>query len=81
MRKEKFIVVMHYPQTFTFFTDETLTDFNEETGCSLRDRILHEELENQNIETPYHHYTEYVVEEVQSIMFGGIQTELWGLGS
>ena len=81
MRKEKFIVVMHYPTTFTFFTNETLTDFNYETGCSLRDRILHEELKRQNIDSPYHHYTDFTVEEVENVTFGGIETELWGLGS
>lgn len=81
MSKEKFIVVMHYPATFSFFTNETITDFNEETGCSLRDRILHEELKRQKIDSPYHHYSEYTVEEVETTTFGGIETELWGLGS
>ncbi len=81
MRKEKFIVVIHYPETFTFFTNETLTDFNDETGCSLRDRILHDEMKRQNIDSPYHNHTDFAVEEVEIITFGGIETELWGLGS
>ncbi len=81
MRKEKLIVVMHYPQTFTFTTNETLTEFNEETECSLRNRILHDELKRQKIESPYHAYTDYVVEIVETAVIGDTEIELWTLGS
>ena len=81
MNKEKLIVVESYPATFAFTTNETLNDFNEETGCSLRTRILHDELKRQNIDSPHHHYTEYVVEIVDTAILGDIETELWTLGS
>ena len=75
------VIIVHYPQTFSFVTDELTNPFNEETGCALRDRLMQEEMVKQNIETPYHHPLEYSVEEVSTLNFGGMQTELWGLGS
>ena len=81
MTKEKLIVIQDYPSTFAFSTNETLTDFNEETGCSLRTRILHDELKRQNINSPHHDYTDYVVEIVETAILGDIETELWILGS
>jgi hypothetical protein len=81
MRKEKLIVITHYPATFAFTTNETLTPFNEETECSLRNRILHDELKRQNIESPYHSYTDYVVEIVDTALLGDIEVEMWTLGS
>lgn len=81
MRKEILIVVEGYPATFAFTTNETLTEFNEETECSLRNRILHEQLELQKIDSPYHDYTDYVVEIVDTAMLGDTEIELWTLGS
>ena len=81
MNTEKLIVIEHYPATFAFTTNETLTDFNDETGCSLRDRILQDELKRQKIASPYHNYADYVVEIVETAMLGDIETELWTLGS
>jgi len=81
MRKERLIVITHYPATFAFITNETLTPFNEETGCSLRDRILHDELEYQKIDSPHHTYNDYVVEIVETSVLGDIEVELWTLGS
>jgi|688.fasta_scaffold2816348_2 hypothetical protein len=81
MNKEKLIVIQDYPATFAFTTNETLTDFNEETGCSLRNRILFDELKRQEIDSRHHSYGDYVVEIVDTSMLGDIEIELWTLGS
>lgn len=81
MRKEKLIVIQDYPTTFAFTTNETLTDFNEETGCSLRDRILQDELKRQKIDSPHHSYADYIVEIVDATILEGVEIELWTLGS
>jgi hypothetical protein len=81
MRKERLIVVQDYPATFAFTTNETLTDFNEETECSLRNRILYDELKRQKIDSPHHSYGDYSVEIVDKALLGDIEIELWTLGS
>lgn len=81
MNKEKLIVIQDYPTTFAFTTNETLTDFNEETGCSLRNRILFDELKRQQIVSPHHSYADYIVEIVDTEVIGDVEVELWTLGS
>lgn len=71
----KTITVLDYPQTFSFKVKKELPTF--EYGCEERRRILIRQMKRQDIFSPCHLYTDYVVEEVIS---NGTQ-EYWRLGS
>lgn len=69
------ITVVDYPDTFSFITREELPEF--EWNCSVRNKILHKKMRELDINSPYHAWTDYGVEEVVK-KYG---QEFWYLGS
>jgi hypothetical protein len=71
----KRIVIEHYPATFIFDVRKELPEF--EYGCKVRQEILLRQLKRQNIDSPCHAYSDYVIEHVEKHYTG----EYWILGS
>ena len=69
------IEVVDYPCNFEFRTKAKFTEFYER--CDKRTSMLHKKMKQLNIDSPYHEYTDYVVEIVYKTPGG----EVWRLGS
>ncbi len=76
MSKNINITVVGYPSTFSFVVDKPLPAFKY--GCEVRRKLLQEAMELQQIESPFHEYDDYVVEEIDVTPNGD---EHWHLGS
>jgi hypothetical protein len=64
---------------FTVETNKTFPAFdNLETTCELRNRFVQMAMQELNVYSPYHPYSDYVVE---SIYIDGKENESWYLGS
>ena len=74
----KSIIVVEYPQTFSFKVRKELPPF--EYGCETRWNILQYQFKKQKIESPCHLWSEYVLEFVKSDEEFP-DTEYWYLGS
>ena len=70
------IKISKYPETFQFTTDEELPGFVY--AEEVRQKILVEELCEQNISSPNHAYHDYVIEGINVDKKGN---ETWFLGS
>jgi hypothetical protein len=73
--KAMMIRVVGYPDTFTFKTDVKLPPFK--SGCKVREKILHENMELLQVRSPSHAYEDYIVEVIEKRGF----FEFWHLGS
>jgi len=73
---KKTITIHGYPCSFGFETNAVLPKF--EYGCPTRTELVQSAMRKQNINSPYHHYDDYIVEIVQCL---GNGDELWRLGS
>ena len=71
----KLIIIVNYPDTFSFYIDEELPRFKFD--CPVRTKLLREQLEKQQIECPYHRYEDYNVEIMERFKSG----EVWFVGS
>jgi hypothetical protein len=69
------ITVVGYPDTFSFITRQELPEF--EWDCPVRRKILHKKMRELDINSPYHAWTDYGLEEVVK-KYG---QEFWYLGS
>jgi hypothetical protein len=69
------ITVVGYPDTFSFITRQELPEFD--WNCPVRRKILHKKLKELNVDSPYHSWTDYGVDEVVK-KYG---QEFWYLGS
>jgi hypothetical protein len=69
------ITVVGYPDTFSFITRQELPEF--EWNCPVRRKILHKKMRELDINSPYHAWTDYGVDEVVK-KYG---QEFWYLGS
>jgi hypothetical protein len=74
----KQIIVIDYPETFTFKVRKKMPDF--EYGCEVRNKILRLELEKQNIPTDFYSYDDYAVEYVETKLEMP-NYEFWYIGS
>lgn len=77
----KTIIVMDYPQTFSFKVRKELPKFNEDDYCEVRREILIRQMKRQNIDSPCHSYYDYVVGIVKEFDNGNIKGEIWHLFS
>lgn len=74
------IQIKEYPDTFEFNIRTKLPKFKNGKGfkyCDIRNELLYKYLKKLNINSPYHHYGDYVVEVVTKTSDG----EIWQLGS
>ncbi len=69
------IRVKTYPKSFSIKTDQKFVPFSVQ--CDFRNELLHLEMERQQIASPYHDYTDYIVESVTKTKNG----ETWEIGS
>jgi hypothetical protein len=69
------ITVVGYPDTFSFITRQELPEF--EWDCPVRRKILHKKMRELDINSPYHAWTDYGLEQVVK-KYG---QEFWYLGS
>lgn len=76
---KKTITINYYPQTFSFTTYTKLPPFNIDASesCEVRQRLLLKNLKKYKIDSPYHLYTDYLVEMIIPTDNG----EIWLLGS
>jgi hypothetical protein len=75
------IITVNYLNSihFTVETDKTFPVFNNsESTCDLRNRFVQMAMQEINVYSPYHPYSDYVVEEV---FIDGNENESWYLGS
>lgn len=64
---------------FTVKTDKIFPAFNNlETNCDLRNEFVQTAMQELSVDSPYHLYSDYVVEEV---FIDGNENESWYLGS
>jgi len=71
----KQILILDYPTNMTFQVRKDLPEFDE--YCDVRQKILLYQLRKQKIESPMHHYTDYVIEAVVPMK----DSEIWIIGS
>jgi len=71
----KQIIILDYPSNMTFQVRKELPEFND--SCDVRQEILLRQLKRQNIDSPCHSYSEYVIEDVIPMK----ECEMWIIGS
>ena len=71
----KIIIINDYPTNFSFKVYEELPEFTFD--CPVRTQILHDKMEELQIESPSHDFSDYCVEAIEP--FGG--GEEWIIGS
>lgn len=76
MSKSIKVTVKNYPATFDFPACLPLPPF--EYGCKVRTRLVQEAMRIQRIESRNHLYTDYLVEQIETLPDG---SEVWHLGS
>jgi hypothetical protein len=79
----KTITVLDYPANFSFKIRTNLPPIKMSRSasvienCDVRNKLLHRHMREQNIYSPCHMWTDYVVEDVETTKDG----EIWQLGS
>ena len=71
----KQVIVVEYPDTFSFKTDVEFPKFKY--GCKIRTILLHLELLKNKIHSPCHYYDDYIVESIEIKN----DIEYWYIGS
>ena len=69
------ITVVGYPDTFSFITRKDLPNFKFD--CPVRRKILHKKMNELQIDSPCHLYSDYGIDRIEK-KYG---QEFWYLGS
>lgn len=73
--KRKIIIIESYPADMTFEVFDELPEFT--FNCPVRNEILLHQLQEQNIDSPCHAYSDYGVDCIEKFDGG----EVWSIGS